>query len=135
MYSIIAGLFVWIVWDQAAAEYLQAEDGQMMGLYTYGVFITMSVVIAHHMQVAINTRNWGTYLSAWALFSISMLPFTLWLAQIIPKSKTFKSTYVTILPMAKLWLAVLLTATVIVLPLYVNKKWLQVMRYPQFYKV
>ena len=107
----------------------------MMGLYTYGVFITMSVVISHHMQVAINTRNWGTYLSAWALFSISMLPFTLWLAQIVPKSKTFKSTYVTILPMAKLWLAVLLTATVIVLPLYVNKKWLQVVRYPQFYKV
>lgn len=124
LYSIIAGLFVWIVWDRAAAEYLQAEDGQMMGLYTYGVFITMSVVIAHHMQVAINTRNWGTYLSCWALFSISMLPFTLWLAQIVPKSKTFKSTYVTILPMAKLWLAVLLTATVIVLPLYVNKKWL-----------
>ena len=90
----------------------------MMGLYTYGVFITMSVVIAHHMQVAINTRNWGTYLTFWAIFSICMLPFTLWLAQIVPKSNTLKSTYRTILRNPSIWLMVFASSFVIVLPLY-----------------
>lgn len=95
-----------------------------MGIYVYGVFITMSVVISHHFQVVINTRNWGVYLTGWAVFSISMLPFTLWLAQIMPNSKTHKSTYRTILRNQTLWLMVLVTAFVIVLPLYVNKRWL-----------
>ena len=45
-----------------------------------------------------------------------------------------KSTYVTILPTLTLWLMVILTVFVIVLPLYVNKRWLQVVRYPRFYK-
>ena len=53
-----------------------------------------------------------------------MLPFTLWLAQIMPKSKTFKSTYVTILKNQTLWLMVFVTAFTIVLPLFINKRWL-----------
>jgi len=123
-------MFIWIVWNFIDAEYMVTKDGQSMGLYVYGVFITMSVVIAHHFQVILNTRNWGVYLTCWAVFSISMLPFTLWIAQVIPKSKTFKSTYRTILTTPTLWFAVLVTAFVIVLPLYVNKRWLQVVKYP-----
>jgi len=42
--------------------------------------MTMTVVISHHLQVVINTRNWGLYLLFWALFSISMLPLSLWIA-------------------------------------------------------
>lgn len=95
----------------------------------------MSVVIAHHFQVIINTRNWAWYLSCWALFSISMLPFTLWISQVVPKSNTLKSTYRTILRNPTIWLMVFVTAFIIVLPLYVNKKWLQVARYPKFYSV
>ena len=79
-YSIMAGIFIWVVWDRVDAEYYVNEEGQVMGLYVYGVFITMCVVISHHLQVVINTRNWGVYLTGWAIFSISMLPFTLWLA-------------------------------------------------------
>lgn len=95
----------------------------------------MCVVISHHFQVLINTRNFGTYLVFWMIFSISMLPFTLWLAQIMPKSQTLKSTYRTILKSPTMWLMVLMTSFVIVLPLYVNKRYNQVVRFPQFYKV
>ena len=42
--------------------------------------MTMCVVISHHFTVVINVRNFGIYLVCWALFSISMLPFTLWFA-------------------------------------------------------
>jgi len=87
IYSLFAGLAVWVMWNFCDAEYIVSSEGGVFDLYTYGVFITMSVVIAHHFQVVINTRNWGTYLTCWAVFSISMLPFTLWLAQIMPKSK------------------------------------------------
>ena len=135
LYSIIAGIVIWFIWDGCERNYIISEEGQASGLYTYGVYLTMSVVIGHHMQVVINTRNWGTFLTGWALFSISMLPFTLWLSQIVPKSNILKSTYRTILKMPMLWLAVLVTATIIVMPLYINKKWLQNVRYPQFYQV
>ena len=135
LYSIVAGILIWFVWDRVDAEYYVNKDGQVMGLYVYGVFITMSVVIAHHLQVVINTRNWGIYLTGWAIFSISMLPFTLWLAQIVPKSKTFKSTYRTILKTPQIWLMTMVTAFFIVLPLLINKRYLQIMRYPRFYKV
>mmetsp|Transcript_39326 Transcript_39326/g.51464 ORF Transcript_39326/g.51464 Transcript_39326/m.51464 type:complete len:561 (-) Transcript_39326:183-1865(-) len=124
LYSFMAGLFIWLMWDRVDAEYMVSSDGQNMGLYVYGVFITMSVVISHHFQVVINTCNWGTYLTGWAIFSISMLPFTLWLAQVMPKSKTFKSTYRTILATPTIWLMVLVTAVLIVLPLFINKRYL-----------
>ena len=53
----------------------------------------------------------------------------------MPKSLTFKSTYRTILAGWNIWLMVFVTAFFVVLPLYVNKRWLQTVRYPQFYKV
>lgn len=111
------------------------KDGQNFGIYTYGVFMTMCVVISHHFTVVINVRNFGIYLVGWALFSISMLPFTLWFAQVVAKSNTYKSTYRTILSDTTLWVMVLVTVFFIVLPLYINKRWMQVIRFPQFYKV
>ena len=99
-------------------------------MYTYGIFITMTVVISHHFTVMINVRNFSTWLVGCGLFSISMLPLTLWLAQIIDKSKTFKSTYRTILAGSNLWLMALVTALFVVMPLYINKRWLQVIKYP-----
>ena len=134
-YSILAGIFIWVVWDRVDAEYYVNEEGKVMGLYVYGVFITMCVVISHHLQVVINTRNWGVYLTGWAIFSISMLPFTLWLAQIVEKSKTFKSTFRTILKTPQIWLMTMAAVCIIILPLFINKRYLQLMRYPQFYKV
>lgn len=135
IYSIVAGVFIWIVWDQCERAYLINSDGQVFGLYSYGVFLTMCVVISHHFQVLINTRNFGTYLVFWMCFSICLLPFTLWLAQIMPASQTLKSTYRTILRAPLIWMMVLVTVFILVLPLYLNKRWNQVVKYPQFYKV
>ena len=81
-YSILCGLFIWTMWNMTEVEHLMRFNGQTFGVYTYGVFITMCVVIAHHFQVTINVRNWALFLTGWACFSISMLPLTLWLANI-----------------------------------------------------
>lgn len=124
IYSIACGILIWIVWDQNDRNYMMDSNGQLPGVYSYGVFITMCVVISHHCMVAMNTRNWGTFLTGWACFSISMLPFTLWLAQILKKSATYRSTYRHILSNPTFWMMVLVTAFLIVLPLYVNKRFL-----------
>jgi len=106
-----------------------------LDVYSYGIFITLVVVISHHVTVVINTRNFGLYLAAWALFSISLLPFTLWLANILPISKSFKNTYTVILSNPQMWLMAFVTSFFVMLPLYINKRWMQVITYPQFYKV
>jgi len=130
LYSFIAGAIIWAVWDACDREGMFTQAGQSFGVYTYGIFITMTVVISHHFTVMINVRNFSTWLVGCGLFSISMLPLTLWLAQIIDKSKTFKSTYRTILAGSNLWLMALVTALFVVMPLYINKRWLQVVKYP-----
>lgn len=135
IYSFVMGTVIWAVWDRADYEGIFMPDGQSYGLYSYGVFMTMCVVLSHHATVVINTRNFGTYLSMWALISISLLPFTLWISQLVPNSLTLKSTYRTILADWNIWLMVFVTTFFVVLPLYINKRWIQVIRYPQFYKV
>ena len=135
IYSLLMGIVIWAVWDRCDSEGIFKVNGQSLDLYSYGVFMTLCVVISHHFTVAINVRNFGLYLVGWATFSISMLPFTLWFAQIMPKSLTFKSTYRTILAGWNIWLMVFVTAFFVVLPLYLNKRWMQTVRFPQFYKV
>ena len=124
VYSFAAGIMIWLIWDRCENDGIINSDGQVFGLYTYGVYMTMSVVISHHLQVVINTRNWGLYLTMWACISISLLPFTLWLAQIVPKSNTLKSTYRTILRNPTIWLMVFVAVAITIIPLYVNKRWI-----------
>jgi len=49
LYSIASGIAIWIVWDRVDTEFFSARNGQILDVYTYGVFITMSVVISHHV--------------------------------------------------------------------------------------
>ena len=49
IYSIAAGIFIWLVWDRCEAEYNVNPDGKTLGLYTYGVYMTMAVVFTHHI--------------------------------------------------------------------------------------
>lgn len=132
--SIIGGVFIWLMWDQWERQYIVNGDGQVFGLYTYGVFMTMVVVILHHLQVFVNMRNYTWWIIAWSIFSLAMLPLMLWVAQIGPNSQTRKSTYALILKNPTMWLNVLVTTFVLFLPIYFHKKWIQVVRFPQFYK-
>ena len=124
IYSFIAGTVIWAVWDSCDREGIFNEAGQAFGIYTYGVFMTMCVVISHHFTVAINVRNFGTFLVGWAVFSISMLPFTLFIANAMPNANLFKSTYKIVLAGWNIWLMVFVTAFFLVLPLYINKRWM-----------
>ena len=80
VYSFLAGVIIWGVWTRCDMDTIAMQNGQTFGLYSYGVFMTMCVVISHHGMVVINTRNWGIYLTGWAIFSICMMPLNLWLA-------------------------------------------------------
>ena len=133
VYSLVAGLWIWAVWHFCDAEYIFKKDGQTFGLYTYGVFLTMSVVVSHHVMVVLVTRNWGLYLVFWACLSISLCPFNLWIAQIFKRSYTWHSTYSIILRHPTIWMMVFVTAFAIILPLLFIKRWLQNVRYPEFY--
>lgn len=80
VYSFVAGVIIWGMWTRCDMDTIAMQNGQTFGLYSYGVFMTMCVVISHHGMVVINTRNWGIYLTGWAIFSICMMPLNLWLA-------------------------------------------------------
>lgn len=135
VYSFLSGFIIWFVYWRCDVDGIVNEEGQQFGLYTYGVYMTLAVVISHHLQVVINVRHWGTYLTLWACISISLLPFTLWLSQIVPNSKLLKSTYSIILRSPNIWLMAFVSAAIVVTPLYINKRWMQTIRYPKFYQV
>ena len=48
-YSIIFGIIIWAIWDACEEQHIVNPKGQVSGLWEYGVFLTMSVVIMHHI--------------------------------------------------------------------------------------
>jgi len=62
-------------------------DGKTFGLFSYGVIATTCQVIQHHIQVAVNVRNWGVIYSLIFIFAISQLPLTMWCAQLFTRSQ------------------------------------------------
>ena len=77
-----------------------------------------------------NVRNWGLYLNLWAFISISLLFIGLYLSQIGPNSLMRHSTYTMVLPYPKIWLASLLAAIAILLPIFIRKRFIQVVKEP-----
>ena len=135
-YCIWCGLVIWMVWHFCEKGYIIDSIGEIPGLYTYGVFITLCVVITHHLWVAVNVRNWTWWSFGWLLFSIMWLPIILYVSSLFGKmTQNLKAVYSHILGNPQIWLMTLVTCFVIMCPIYINKKYLQVIKYPQFYKV
>lgn len=48
IYSIVCGVLIWAMWTICDMDTITRANGQTFGLYSYGVFMTMCVVISHH---------------------------------------------------------------------------------------
>ena len=68
LYSVLGGLWIWWVWDMVDGDYMVNKDGQLNGLYVYGVYMTLVIVIAHHLQVVMNIRNWTWFMTRTNVF-------------------------------------------------------------------
>ena len=81
VYSILGGIIIWVVWYASDAEYWMNKDGEANGVYVYGVYMTLAVVIIHHLQVAFNVRNWTWWISMWFfILFIILVPLAFWLS-------------------------------------------------------
>lgn len=147
-YSILCGLLIWAVWAgcesvglakaegdgiyESQGDGILDSEGEVYGIYSFGTFGVIVVVLAHHLQVAFNTRNWAVYLGSWACFSISMLPLNLFLAQSVPRAMGYKTYFTQILVNPLIWLMILLCVVIIVMPLFFHKRFQQVIRFPKY---
>lgn len=94
------------------------EDGNTMNISYYGVLPLMAWVIIHHIQVAINIRDWNPiYIFIW-IFSISMLPLNIWAANGMIRSDMYMSMYSEMLSTPLVWLQLLLLVAAVTLPFY-----------------
>lgn len=46
------------------------ENGQTQDLFSFGIITVMTFDIQHHLQVALNMRNWSLMFTFWWLFSL-----------------------------------------------------------------
>ena len=120
IYSIVCGFIIFLVFY--CCEGAMNADGQVFGMYTYGVFSVVCAVIIHHIQVFINTRNFTCWLTFWIFFSIIMLPLVLKLSDGLKNSYVRKATYSIIIPSPLILAMFVLTITMCAMPLYINKK-------------
>ena len=65
-------------------------DAQPFDMYSFGVFTTVVVAIAHHVQAYLNTRNWSLYVAWWFFFGVLMLILTLVVTNSAPDSFYYK---------------------------------------------
>lgn len=119
IYAIICGFGIFLIFyfSQGAMN----AKGWMYDVATYGVVSTVIVVYVHHIQVAINVRNWTGWLLFWFLFSILMMPLTCFLAQMGPYTPLHKSIYRHLLPSIQIDAMMLLIIGMLVLPLLFHK--------------
>jgi len=120
IYSVVCGFIIFFVYYYG--EGVLGAEGEVFGLYTYGVFSVASAVIVHHLQVLINVRNFTPWLTFWFCFSICMLPLVLKISDSMPKSNVRGSTFAHILNSPFILLMMLLVISVCAIPLYFNKK-------------
>ena len=135
VYSIIGGIVIWVVWYASDMEYWMNSQGEHNGVYVYGVYMTLSVVIIHHLQVAFNVRNWTWWITMWfIILFIILVPLAFWLSQLGANSKLQKSTFTMVWSQPKFWLLVMLCVVLLYGGLYFIKRWQAVVKYSQFYK-
>ena len=120
VYSVICGFIIFFVYYYG--EGVLGAEGEVFGMYTYGVFSVASAVIVHHCQVLINTRNFTPWLTFWFCWSICMLPLVLKMSDGTAKSNVRYSTFAHILNSPFILLLMLLAIATCTIPLYVNKK-------------
>ena len=130
IYSFVCGFIMYALYSYAELEGLLTSEGKTFGLYTFGAFSVLVTVMLHHIQVIINTRNWSPILIGMFCFSASMAPLTFYVANIFPNANLYMGMYSVVLRTPIIWLLILLALVVTAVPLFVIKRYTQVIKYP-----
>lgn len=119
LYSLFAGAVIFYIFyfGQGIAN----MDGDLFGLFSYGVFSTVAAVLIHHVQCGMYCRNWAWPLTAFFVFSITMLPVTIWLTQNKLNAELYKAIYPNVLSSPVILFMLFLAVAVVTLPLYAAK--------------
>jgi len=131
LYSFVGGAFIFYVFYFGQGIY--NEEGQLFGLFAYGVFSTICIVIVHHAQVGMYTRNWTWFQIAWFLLSVAFCPITVWLNDNRKNAELYKSIYPNLLSAPLFWLMMLLASAMVFLPIYAFKQWTYLIKYPKYF--
>lgn len=83
-----------------------------------------------------NVRNWTRWMVQWfIILFIILVPLAFWLSQLTANSKLRRATFSVIMAQPSFWLMTILAVVFLYGPLYVFKRWQQVVKYPKFYSV
>lgn len=67
--------------------------GKQFGVWSYGVFSTVSCVLIHHIETTMYTRNWARPLITWWVVSIVLLPLTVLAQNFMIASSLYRSIF------------------------------------------
>lgn len=130
-YSIFCGAAIYYIFYYGQGP--MGYAGKMFGVWSYGVFSTLSCVLIHHVECAMYTRNWSPDMVGWFCLSLTLVPITFMGQNSIPKSELYKSIYEQVFRSARVDLMIICAVFLCSLPLYAFKVYHQVIRQPKFY--
>jgi len=91
VYSLFAGIVIYYVFyfGQGAMGFA----GKQFGVWSYGVFATVSCVLIHHVECSMYCRNWAWPLTSWFVLSLSLIPLTVLGQEFIVASDLYMAIY------------------------------------------
>mmetsp|Transcript_2344 Transcript_2344/g.2283 ORF Transcript_2344/g.2283 Transcript_2344/m.2283 type:complete len:160 (+) Transcript_2344:2682-3161(+) len=107
------------------------SNGRTENIYAVGFCCLTSIVVVHHIQIFLFTRNWTLFNAAWFLFSVLLYPFFAWRNNIMDTSFIQHETYEQYLQYPQFWLPLIITIAIVCLPLYAGKAWYFVIAHPE----
>ena len=108
-------------------------DGQVWGLFTYGIIGPYVHVIVHHFQVLVNVRNWGIMYALIFLVSILQLPLVMYNAQKFTRSAVYMAITTELYATPLFWLIILLLAVTLSIPFLLSRVYRHVYKEPEVY--
>ena len=112
---------------------LMNENGQVWGLFTYGIIAPYVQVILHHFQVFVNVRNWDMLYTLIFLISILQLPLVMYFAQKFPRSAVYMAITTELYNTPLFWLIILLLSVALSIPFLLSRVYRHVYKEPEVY--
>mmetsp|Transcript_113693 Transcript_113693/g.157315 ORF Transcript_113693/g.157315 Transcript_113693/m.157315 type:complete len:99 (-) Transcript_113693:31-327(-) len=75
--AIVYGAIIFYVFSYSTDLEPATQDGQMQGMFTYGLFAIIVCVSVHHMQIGLQVRHWNIvytliFIGSWLLMWLSL---------------------------------------------------------------
>eukprot|EP00347_Sterkiella_histriomuscorum_P009146 403342344 len=109
-----------------------SKDGKTEGLWASGLISITIMTTAHHLMLAIGTKNWSIYMSFYLISFMIFMPIMILAENFRSKSQLYQIAFSDIMNQPQYWLASILGIAVITLPYYVvHVIWFTIL-YPKF---